>query len=181
MTTPIKLILLDMDGLSCDWVKAILKFYPEFKDIDQFNKHPEKVGLVKQFYLNRPNIFARLEMIPQFEQLFEYLVGTGVELGWLTAIDPNHHNPELVKRNKTQWALENVDWKFGTDTAENMVTVDRSADKSMYAEPGVLLIDDYYKNTDAFSAAGGEALCVGECGEWTAEDVINQVRLMLMN
>ncbi|QJT71001.1 hypothetical protein GR7B_00203 [Vibrio phage vB_VcorM_GR7B] len=175
----IELVLFDMDGLSSKWRTRIIDKYVPHMTIDELNKHTDKGNIIRSIYDKEPDFFLNLEIIPDFLELFEGVRELGLPIGWLTAIDQNHRDTERVKSNKWNWVKENIDKRYGTSTRFQMVFVDESADKAMYAEPTYCLIDDYYQNCNGFIAAGGKAICVGEDDAYDAQDVLHQLKELM--
>lgn len=140
-------IYLDMDGVLCDFDKRA--------DETGCRKAPGKDPGAIDWSIPKatgPDWWATMDWTPGGREFFrkcrEMCDAMGIELGILTAIEI----PTGVK-GKCLW----VHWNTDIDN-EHLIIVRKGTEKTKFAAPGRILVDDTPKNVNAFRAAGGEAV-----------------------
>lgn len=213
------MILNDLDGVYFDWQNKfldIINFDDEinahirancskpwmFKDIDTFNKHPNRVWIRNLVYASYPNYFLEIPVLENAKQLLRQQfwvwscrerLGKDINIGVLTATgssDYRIHNK--IGKQKLKSFLDLVDSvirenalvdertlsQFLKHIESNFYVVVNSEDKVEYAKRWrTLLIDDYQKNCIEFTAAGGRAVCVGETAYRSPVEVVKEGKL----
>lgn len=188
--TQIDTILFDMDGVACDWQLRMARHMTHYHGInvieedergtfDWFNKHPKSNEWVTEMYTMDQLVFSQLPKIPQFDDLFSTVISVGrvygvKHFGWLSAIDMRHPSPRTVIHSKMDWIERNIEPIVSTIHHTRFAF--GSADKVTYARPNVLLIDDFKRNTDAFTKAGGHAVLLDdECAKYNVSIAIRDL------
>lgn len=186
-------IYFDVDGITLDWRKEILKHYPEFKNIDEFNKHPKKDQMVRAAYEHDVNFFLNIEFHKLAASRIQDLVKRGYDVRFLTATGDLGDQRKLQTDKlivMTRYLKENVDnetFKKLTDETrlvEIMNFVTHSADKAAYAGPDKILVDDYSLNINQWEEAGGIGILVDtehleEAEAWKLYDRVTDGRLRI--
>ncbi|UKZ10847.1 putative DNA repair exonuclease [Vibrio phage C-ZP2022] len=171
-------VYFDMDGITHNWRKEILKEYPQFKNIDELNKHPDKDKLVRAVYDKYPDFFRDLEPMNRGLDMAVRLIGNGINVKFLTAVDPVGESRSIRrgKRESLTMALK----ERGVSKLPDIIYTEDSAGKKFYAEPQAILVDDYLVNIKEWQAAGGYAIHVDteekdEYEAWRIGEVLLQV------
>lgn len=162
-------IYFDVDGIILDWRKEILKHYPEFKNIDEFNKYPKKDQLILAAYEHDSDFFINIGFLTLAAQRIEALIKAGYDVHFLTATGTfgcvqKLQSDKLIVINRYLKELLAPDVYadfIGDGTIVDRVTfVLQSADKKTYAKPNTILVDDYDKNIKQWTEAGGIGILV---------------------
>ncbi len=163
----IKKIFIDMDGVLCDFWKAVqekmgidlAKLSDE--DKEELAKGKDFVEKIKDSFgisefkikdtFSDPDFWADMQWLPQGKKLIEHLMSKGdYDIYVLTA--PSKFAPEECKRGKRIWLEKNL--------PELAAKVIFEYNKYEHAEPDALLIDDNEIHTDSFKTHGGESIKV---------------------
>lgn len=156
--TRIRTILLDMDGVCCDFVSAACRANgQDIKDIlpkwepgggGEFYK---LWGATKEEFWGPingdPSFWVKLKAYPWFGELLEVVFGH-VRDQWWFATSPSECPTSQF--GKAQWLLEH---EFDPDR-DAMI----GSHKELMAKPGVVLIDDRESNCQSFREEGGHAI-----------------------
>lgn len=132
-------IMLDMDGVLVDF-----RSYAEKVLGKDFQNHLADASGWDKLKDYDPNFWEKLDWLPEGKKVWRRVKHLNLEL--LTAY------PKYMpsgKAGKIIWAKKNL-----RIPAANINAVLR-IDKKKFANPHVILIDDYKKNIDEFNAAGG--------------------------
>lgn len=150
-------IHVDSDNTIMDWTGRFIGVHLPHLTIEQFNRLPEEErnGLFDEVYKKDPRLFLKLSPFPYAERLIRTLELSGCSWGILSAIG-RHPDPELALRDK-QWCLET---KLGIPKSK-MIFTPTSKDKAAHAAPGLVLIDDFYRNCREWEEQGGTAIYAG--------------------
>lgn len=150
-------IHVDSDNTLMDWTGRFIGVHLPHLTIEQFNRLPEEErnGLFDEVYKKDPRLFLKLSPFPYAERLIRTLELSGYNWGILSAIG-RHPDPELAIRDK-QWCLET---KLGIPKSK-MIFTPTSKDKADHAAPGIVLIDDFYRNCKEWEEQGGTAIHAG--------------------
>lgn len=143
-------IWIDLDGVIFDFVGAALYMLPNFKTIEELNKHPDMRAILHDMYVARPNFFGTLRLTNFAVDLVDIVSSFGMPWGFLSAIGTVHPSPSSVAIQKYT-ALNNACSTWG----DRLVLVPDSCHKQLYAKPSSFLIDDYDKNLAQWAGAGG--------------------------
>ena len=155
-----KQILLDQDGVLADFlsgaIKVLNRAYGRDITLEQYSKEFGKWGTydyygitVEQFWKpidDEHNFWMDLPPMPWATKLYTALAAVGdVTIVTMPGADPD------CGRQKLQW----LDYHLGIKHTEVFL----GARKYLMAGNGIL-IDDYYKNVDAFKENGGQAILI---------------------
>lgn len=150
-------VLIDMDGVLCDFVEAAFRAHGGIYDESTYPKGEYLVANVlgismPQFWKNIDELgedfWVTLNPYPWMDELIatvEDEVGVG---NWSIASFPS--DASFSASGKVRWIQD----KFGRDFRRYML----GEEKFRMAKPGVVLIDDHPVNCRAFVDAGGEAI-----------------------
>lgn len=171
MSQPIKKVLIDLDGVMADWI-GFVSSQPEytFSSGDEFNKSPDRSQVCEAIYGRYPDLFNRLGYLSQFTEILDTILSHDVDVAWATSCGP-YGEFETNKHWKTVW-LDRVIYDLYHVKRNDIGEIHffrHGECKSEMAAPDVLLIDDFKKNTDAFSSAGGQTVLVNENGYQTGD------------
>lgn len=153
-------ILLDMDGVLVDFLSgAIEVLNRDFSKTITVEQYAEKFGqwgtydyygiTVAEFWNSihkTPDFWYNLKPMPWCNKLYSTLS----EMGEVTIVTTPSEDPSCSMQ-KLQWLDEHLDIR------PNEVLL--GARKHLLAGNGIL-IDDYFKNCDAFRSAGGQAILI---------------------
>jgi 5'(3')-deoxyribonucleotidase len=153
-------ILLDMDGVLVDFLSgAIDALNRDFNRDITIERYAEEFGqwgtydyygiTVQQFWEsihNTPFFWVDLQPMPWYKELYDFLL----EMGDVTILTTPSLDPSCAMQ-KLQWLGKYLN--IGSDA------VFMGSRKYLMAGNGIL-IDDYFKNVNAFRSAGGEAILV---------------------
>lgn len=153
-------ILLDMDGVLVDFLSGALKaLNRDFGRDITIEEYAEKFGqwgtydyygiTIKEFWNSihtTPDFWMNLEPLPWYKELYALLS----EMGEVTILTTPSLDPACAMQ-KLQWL------RYYLDIDSDAVFM--GSRKYLMAGNGIL-IDDYFKNVDAFRSAGGEAILV---------------------
>lgn len=149
MSNP-KVILLDMDGVCCDFVGAVCKLFGrDPAEVSSWNISDD-LGVSPSVFWTAINsrgstFWETLKPLPWFEELYK----TCTEIAPTCFCSAPTRSPNCVA-GKLAW----LQARFG-DTFRDYIFTAR---KELLARPGVLLIDDRRKNVERFLAAGGDGV-----------------------
>lgn len=165
-------LYVDSDGVVADWVKKMIELinHPEIVCQETLNKHPERTQYIRTIYSKHPSVFGELDIIPLGKKLLETLQTLNISFNILTAVGPDHHCFDTVKRTKIMWFKEH----FGL-TDEQIICVPNSSDKTKYAYSNTILIDDYEKNIQEWNERGGQGLLFKE-DEQSFREMVEQIK-----
>lgn len=143
----IKTIYLDMDGVLADFIVGYKKHYID-KNID---KVPTEELIADKKSFADVHLYRDLPLFKDAKRLVKYVETLDVEIKVLTSVG---------KYSSKGNAIDKVIWlkKYFPKYASKFHYVTKSADKSNYAAPDALLIDDREKSTKPFKAAGGKVV-----------------------
>jgi hypothetical protein len=150
----------DLDGIIFKWRERILEVYPEFKNIDEFNKHPDKDEMVSEAYRKNPGYFTELEEHEGALGAIQTALVMGLKVGFLTATG-EFQDPAITREHK-RIALANyiLRHRLPTELLDNINFVVHSVDKQKHAKPNIILVDDFKKNHEEWRRAGGASIHV---------------------
>lgn len=176
MFTPIPLYC-DLDQVLYDWIGYTTSKYAKGLTQEQLNKHPNRVGILTEMYIQEPDFFRNLPLCEGAKELYQGLRNLHrsglISLSFLTATDTIHFNAFRVREDKL-YALQR---DFGVMSHEVTVVL-HSVEKAKYAQPGVILLDDYEKNISEWRAAGGTGVFVPE--NYSAKDVLAELEATIL-
>lgn len=152
--------LLDQDGVLTDFlsgaIKALNRDFNKNITLEQYAREFGQWGTYDYYGItmyefwksidNTPNFWLNLKPTPWCFKLYEYLFS----LGEVTILTAPNTDPNCVVQ-KLQWLKLHLD----LDSSSVML----GSRKYLMAGNGIL-IDDYSKNTDAFTAAGGKSILI---------------------
>lgn len=136
----------DMDGVLADWVGGFEALYPNIP-YESLNNHPdydkirEEIDFSDDFYFNLKPL-PTVDVLKEL-RLFNYNVAILTSCG--------EENYDAVRKQKLEWVLRHIG-------DIDVITVKKSAEKALYANPSAILIDDRDKALIPFKAAGGLAI-----------------------
>lgn len=165
-------LYLDSDGLVADWVAKMIELiqHPEIVCQETLNKHPERSQYIQAVYKTNPEVFGELDIIPLGKKLIETLQALNISFKILTAVGPDHHCFDTVKRTKIMWFKQHFNL-----SEEHIICVPNSSDKTKYAYSNAILVDDYEKNIQEWNECGGKGLLFKE-DEQTYLELIEQIK-----
>jgi len=156
----IKTIYLDMDGVLCDFVSAV---------VDKYIYNPTKNTINWDMLKSLGSKFwADLQWIREGQRLYAWLYKFCIEQRITLCILSSIGFRE-GKVGKQQWLEKNV-----TINPMCIYFVDKNSDKIHFAEKNALLIDDYGKNVERFIQAGGQAIKFNN----NAKEVVKKIQLI---
>jgi len=138
-------IYCDMDGVLCDFVKGIEKLHKIKISNWSYGSKQEKWSLVK----STPKFWHTLPWHTGARQLWSYIKKHDTHI--LSAYVEESFDPNCIP-GKRYWATTNL------GLGRNKINLVRRSEKQQYAKYNgqpAILIDDYKKNTDQFTARGG--------------------------
>lgn len=149
-----KHILVDMDGVLCDFFGAALSLW----GFDSANYPAQEWEIANVLGISVSDFWGTIDKVPDFwrniqpypwtADLIEFLDGTGARWKVLTHA---WRDPQCAAQ-KVEWLQKNICRDF------DRFSLDGSCDKYLLAGPGRLLIDDSDKNVSSFIAHGGSAV-----------------------
>ena len=171
-------ILLDMDGVIADFLGGALKVLnKDFNKNITIEQYATDFGkwetydyygiTIDQFWESidkTPDFWYRLQPMPWGRELYQFLQ----DMGDVTIVTTPNLHPDCASQ-KLKWLNGYLGIK------SNAVFL--GARKYLMAGNGIL-IDDYYKNTESFKEAGGDAILIPS--NWntvglTFDDIINSI------
>lgn len=166
---PIHTICIDMDQVMVDLEKALEIYNPKVVNFKETfyvaSIFGQKQKLMKDWLttLVKANGFELAPPLPFFkvlsEELIPYWKSLGIEVKILSSITSSHPLQSQIATQKFKWIqnhkLEDL----------KLILVKGSSKKQEYAEPGCLLLDDYFRNIAQFIKAGGYGIQVTEDDE----------------
>lgn len=164
-------LLFDMDGVAADWVGPALNF-TKCKNADTLNKHPYVREMLFAMYIINPDFFLKLPRLHYFKHMMKLAMSAkGItSIGYLSSIGDIHPDRDAVMAHKRMWVFNEIDLPFmclrelGYNTYTNCIFKDGPKGKATEANEHTILVDDHYRNTDAFKQAGGHVFLVPEEG-----------------
>ena len=162
----IEKILIDMDGVTANWIDTILNhpLCEKFDCGDQLNKHPTRQLIIQQIYSEYPNFFRDLPYIEEFTPIMQVIIESNIPYAWVTATGDVHNSPVAVGKQKQEWLQYHIVERFGLDNEQEFHLILPNDCKSKFANHETLLIDDFWYNIDKFSQAGGQTHQISEDG-----------------
>lgn len=157
----IKTIYLDMDGVLCDFMSAV---------VDKYIYDPTKNTINWDMLKHMGSEFwANLQWIREGERLYAWLyqfcIEQRISLCILSSIGYREG-----KIGKKQWIEQHMNIN-----PMCIYFVDNNNDKMQFAEKDALLIDDYGRNVARFIQAGGQAIKFNK----SAKEVIDKLKLLM--
>jgi len=143
----IKTVYLDMDGVLFDFIVGYKKHYID-KNID---KVPTEELIADKKSFADVHLYRDLPLFKDAKNLVKLVEKYDVEIKVLTSV--GKYSP---KENAVDKVISLK--KHFPKLASKFNYVTKSKDKSKYAAPDVLLIDDREKSTLPFKAAGGQVV-----------------------
>lgn len=151
------MLLIDSDGVLVDWEDYVVRNHFPNIGLMGINKMPqaERHLRLRSMYNRDPNLFAKLHPLQGARELVDYLKSTAINWAVLSAAGIDHPCYDTVRKDK----LRNLSDLF--DIPEDKIIVTRkSTDKVKYAAVGRVLVDDYIRNCESFTAGGGRCVHV---------------------
>ena len=138
-------IYCDMDGVLCDFKKSAEKVTG--KPISQwmYASKSEKWDKIK----NNKRFWYDLPWQPGGRELWAFISRYNPHI--LSAHVEETHDPNCIP-GKSHWARSNLGLGF------NRINLVKRVQKQNFANKNSILIDDYRKNTDQFTARGGKGI-----------------------
>jgi beta-phosphoglucomutase-like phosphatase (HAD superfamily) len=142
-----------MDGVLCNFERRYFERYKELpgsmRDRKDFNEYWDDFVLTKQF--------ETLDLYPGAEELLEYLDSlTHIEKEILSSSGGSKYHDEVTQQKINWLKSKNIDYK------PNIVSGRKN--KSLYAKPDTVLIDDTSDVIVSFNKAGGIGILHKEIG-----------------
>lgn len=163
-------ILLDMDGVLSDFFTSAVKnlnqatgkniTIPEYVSYNTFDM--EKIWGISvedfwKFADNSETFWEDISPYPWYKEIYSYLTNFGeVTL----ATSPAPHNVSCATQ-KAKWVKKYL----GLDNHSMMI----GSRKYLMANPNTILVDDYHKNIEKFSNAGGKTCLIRS--NWNTLDI----------
>jgi predicted nucleotidyltransferase len=152
-----------MDGVIVDWESAFKKLSGGVSSKSYEFEHG-KEARHKLSYDNSPDFYINMDWMKDGKELFNYLKNQNTEI--LSHSEGESSNDTRSRDGKLIW-LKNNFVKLKPNLVPNR------EDKSKFAAPNAILIDDREDNVNEFINAGGKAIL-----HKNAEDTINQLKNM---
>lgn len=164
----------DLDGVGANWQSYVISRHFPGYTIEDINKHPERITMLRKMYQKEPRLFLNLPVIPQYGRFLYELNQRDLPWKILTAAGKDHPKYETVKNDKLLWLKQKFDI-----LPDKVIITETSDDKHQYANETSVLVDDFETNCHAWTTAGGIAVHVSEV--WydpvvLAEHVLDRVR-----
>lgn len=153
-------IYLDMDGVIVDFAGYTINVLG-VKDADSGGSAKEMWAAIEKV----PNFFDKLSMLPDAQELLDYVLSLGIPTEILTAIPSKRNDLKTAADDKKSWAAREI----GPEMIVN--TGPYSRDKKNWAKPNYVLIDDRKSNIKEWIAAGGIGIL-----HKSAADTIEQLK-----
>lgn len=167
---------IDLDGLGANWQDYVLEqHFPDFKDIEELNQHPERATLIREVYVREPRLFRNLPPIARYKQLLDHLTKRMVNWTILTAAGADHPCYHTAREDKLRYVRQH----FDVDSDKIIVTR-TSENKILYSGNEKVLIDDFGRNCREWELAGGTSILV-EANEYCIDDLIERVDKLIDN
>ncbi len=155
-------IKLDMDGVIADWRTLAMISYKNGKHgktMTQLNKDPEFREWVVKEHHKRPGLFDILSGFnSEYYMLrrFLHILNTHrINVDILSATGTDNLDDHLrIADEKSCWLKRQQIHKF----IRNVDFVQTSSEKSKFASPTTLLVDDFDQNCNAWHKAGGPSI-----------------------
>lgn len=146
---------LDSDGVFASWRKYVLTHHFQGMSIQEFHGMPElhRRALVREMYLKDPDLFYKLDPIPEAAKILETVESLGECWAILTSGSEDHFDHGRVVECKKLFFEKH----FGVPGHKVIVTTN-SAEKATYADKGRLLVDDYGRNCREWVLKNGTAI-----------------------
>lgn len=146
-------VYVDMDGVLCNFERRYFERYGELpgsmRDKKDFNAYWDDFVLTKQF--------ETLDVYPGAEELLEFLDSLiDVEKEILSSSGGPKYYDEVTQQKMKWLQSKNIGYK------PNIVSGRKN--KSLYAKPDTILIDDTYDVIASFNKAGGIGILHKEIG-----------------
>lgn len=175
---PIHTILLDMDEVLVNFKQILIDCNPHY-DVENMYEiaavFGDKEALISEWISNaikkkgfeyaKPLWFYHTVM----DKLLPYWTEKGINVEILSSLSSNPANQTYIGTQKLRWlSNNNCHLKF--------TFVKGARNKQNHAKPGVLLIDDYYRNVTQFIKAGGYAILANPKDQESS--IYNKLRLL---
>lgn len=175
-------IMLDMDGCFSDWGGYMLgNHFPDFKDIDVLNKHPDRDKLIGDVYKGDPHAFYKLPVLDGAAEFYQRLVhlahrmaaaGHRLHLNWLTAVGGIHHDHDAVSVEKRLWLGENIheDWSAYGNFVATVASPDKKVAlaQALAVYDHVFFLDDFLTTIKAVESLGPRLTAMHHEGDHSA-------------
>ena len=155
-----------MDGVIVDWESAFKKLSGGTSS-DSYEYEHGKDARHKLTYENSPSFYENMDWMDDGKELFNYLKNLNTEI--LSHSEGVSPDDTRSKEGKLIW-LKNNNVKLKPNLVLNR------SDKSSFASPDAILIDDREDNVNEFINAGGKAIL-----HKNAKDTINKLEVILNN
>lgn len=164
------MIYLDSDGVLADWRGYVEQqhLYSRGLTLPALHMLPKekRATLLREVYLSDPELFYHLKPTPAASALLCAVDKLGGDWAILTAGAPLHTDHDTVVESKQRWYKD----RFGIEK-DRVIVVKEAGDKTKYAKPGHILVDDHQVNCEAWVEAGGVAIHTPS-GPTTADGII---------
>lgn len=167
------ILYIDTDGVAANWVKYVLdNHFTTMTDIEELNKHKQRVKLLKQVYKKDPYLFYNLEPMQRFHEILRFIRGCKIPFKILTAVGKEHHDFKQASLDKRHWWADHFEVPH-----DDVIIVKDSPNKVKYAK-GAVLIDDWHMNRKQWIDAGGIAAIdvLDEFGDYSPYSVIEELK-----
>ena len=151
------MIFFDSDGVFADWAGYVLPtHFPDVASVDELNEGNAEISVrMRQMYMKDPDLFYHLTPIDGVVKLVEFVEDYDLPWSILTAVGKHHFSFPHAKVCKERWFDRHFDVP-----REKVVVCPFSSTKSLYAESGRVLVDDFRRNCEEWVAKGGTAILV---------------------
>ena len=168
-------VYLDLDGVGSQWEKYVLANHFPGKTIDYVNgmDADTRADAFAKMYRRDPRLFYNLEPYPAYRVLLSEIAKLPCKRRILTACGNDHHSYEIVKYDKTRYLEEHFNVP-----AREVIVCRASADKRTYADSRSILVDDFERNCEEWTAGGGHAIHVNAC-DYDPMQVIAKIKTLL--
>lgn len=147
-----------MDGVQADFERGVNKLF----DIDRKSMSNNKFYRMLEKALEQgADVYNTLPMMHDFPMLWNYVRMYNPSI--LTST--GHRQPEIIKKQKEEWIKRHFKHNI------ELITVEHSHLKSLYAAPNHILIDDRSKSIDPWIEKGGIGIL-----HTSAENTIKQLK-----
>lgn len=175
---------IDVDNVIADWVRYVTTVHYPGLTQEQLNKHENRVGMLTQMYRVDPHLFNKLDRMEGATELVAFLQRIHqttlhehlINVRFLTATDTIHPNFYQVAYDKQQWLAREFDIP-----PTQLIVVRTSIEKTHYAHPMAILVDDYDKNIRDFTLSGGHGVFVAEnyCPHRLIDEVLDKLNTVI--